>query len=97
MSIFLITSLPLPNRFASPEQQQIKGLNFETIATVHFPPPTWLYNSEYTVLQPQADSDNVTSASFSLNMSIYDQLPNPSDWNDTYFFLYGLVHPYALT
>jgi hypothetical protein len=100
MSIFLITRLPRLNRFASPEQQQIKGLNFETIATVYFPPPTWLYNSEYTSLQPLADSEDTISASFSVNISIYDLLSNPSnshDWDDSYFFLYSLVHPYALT
>src|SRR5882757_5885081 len=72
MSIFFITRLSLPNKFVSSEQQQIKGLNFETIATVHFPLPTWLYHSEYTALQPQADGDNTGSALFSLNLSIYN-------------------------
>jgi hypothetical protein len=37
MSIFSITHLPPPKKFTCPEQQQIKGLNFETIATVYFP------------------------------------------------------------
>jgi hypothetical protein len=38
MSICLITRLPLPTRFASLEQQQFKGLNFETVVSIHFPP-----------------------------------------------------------
>jgi hypothetical protein len=100
MSVILISRLPHLNRFASPEQQQIKGLNFETIATICFPPPAWLYNSEYTSLQPLTDGENAYSALFSLNMSIYDQSNNPAnspDWDDTYFILYGLMHPYALT
>ncbi|OAL42826.1 hypothetical protein IQ07DRAFT_525514 [Pyrenochaeta sp. DS3sAY3a] len=97
MSMFSIARLPLPKKFASPERQQIKGLNFETIATLHFPPPTWLNESEYAALQPQPSDDNAYSALFSLNLSIYDQTIVPSDWDDMCFFLYGLVHPYALT
>ncbi|KAH7394608.1 hypothetical protein BKA66DRAFT_598445 [Pyrenochaeta sp. MPI-SDFR-AT-0127] len=97
MSMFFIARLPLPRKFASPEQQQIKGLNFETITTVHFPPPPWLNESEYAALQPQTNDENAYSALFSLNLSIYDQTIVPSDWDDMYFFLYGLVHPYALT
>jgi hypothetical protein len=30
-------------------------------------------------------------------LSMYDQSFNPSTWDDAYFFLYGQVHPYALT
>jgi hypothetical protein len=97
MSICLITRLPLPTRFASPEQQQFKGLNFETIVSIHFPPPAWLNNTEYTVLRLEQDDDNANSALFSLNLSVYDQLIKPHDWDDMHFFLYGLVHPYALT
>jgi hypothetical protein len=100
MSIFFITRLPLPKKFESPEQQQIKGLNFETIASVYFPPPPWLNNSDYAALQlqPNDDDDNdIHSALFSLNLSIYDQAITPSDWDDADFFLYGQVHPYALT
>jgi hypothetical protein len=87
ISIFLITRLPLPKNFTSPEQQQIKGLNFETIATIYFPPPPWLNNSEYASLQPQPNDDDhdIHSALFSLNLSMYDQSFNPSNWDDTYF------------
>lgn len=97
MGFVVLARLPLPNSFASPEQQQIRGLNYETIATVDFPPPAWLNHSEYTALQATPDDDHAHSALFSLNLSIYDQSIKPQDWDDTYFFLYGLVHPYALT
>lgn len=98
MSIFFIARVPPLNRFASPEEQQFKGLNFETIATVGFPPPPWLYNPEYTTLQPKEDDENIGLAPFSLNLSMYDQaVIDPSNWNDQCFFLYGTVHPYALT
>lgn len=99
MSICLITRLPLPTRFASPEQQQFKGLNFETVVTVQFPPPAWLNNSEYTILRPDQDDDNANSALFSLNLSIYSQSfeLHEQDWKNMDFLLYGLIHPYALT
>jgi hypothetical protein len=97
MSIFFIARFPLPTKFASPERQQIKGLNFGTITTVHFPPPAWLNEAKYAALQPQTNDENAYSALFSLNLSICDQTIIPSDWDDMYFFLYGLVHPYALT
>jgi hypothetical protein len=97
MSIFFMTRLPRLNRFESPEQQQIKGLNFETIVTIRFPPPVWLNDPQYTALQAKENEDDATSALFSLNISVYNPAINPSDWEDMYFFLYGLVHPYALT
>ncbi|OAL42603.1 hypothetical protein IQ07DRAFT_606584 [Pyrenochaeta sp. DS3sAY3a] len=97
MSIFFLARLPLPRKFASPERQQIKDLNFEAITTVHFPPLAWLNDSEYAALQPQTNDDNTYSALFSLNLSIYDQTIVPSAWDDMCFFLYSLVHPYALT
>ena len=68
MSIFFIARVPLFNKFGSPEEQQIKGLNFETIATVYFPPPAWLYNPEYSTLQPKEDDENIGLAPFSLNV-----------------------------
>ncbi|PVH90160.1 hypothetical protein DM02DRAFT_509696, partial [Periconia macrospinosa] len=43
------------------------------------------------------DDDNTNAALFSLSLSIYDQSIQPSDWDDMYSFLYGFVHPYALT
>jgi hypothetical protein len=97
MSIFLIARVPPLNRFGSPEEQQIRGLNFETITTINIPSPSWLDSPEYMALQSTDREDNVGSASFSLNLSIYDQAPDPPEWSDMYFFLYGLVHPYALT
>jgi hypothetical protein len=97
MSIFLIARVPPLTKFRTPEEQQIKGLNFETIATISFPPPSWLYNPKYATLQPKEHDENVGLAPFSLNLSIYDQTPELSDWNDLCFFLYGLVYLYALT
>jgi hypothetical protein len=97
MSIFFMTRLPRLNKFESPEQQQIKGLNFETIATVRLPPPAWLNDPQYTALQAKESDGDTTSVLFSLNISVYDSAINISDWDDMYFFLYGLVHPYALT
>ena len=98
MSIFFIARVPPLTRFGSPEEQQIKGLNFETIASINFPTPAWLQDPEYVALQPKDDDDNLGSAPFSLNLSMYDQaVSDPSNWNDQCFFLYGIVHPYALT
>lgn len=98
MSIFFIARVPPLTRFGSPEEQQIKGLNFETIASVNFPTPAWLHDPAYAALQPKDDDENIGSAPFSLNLSMYDQaVSDPSDWNDQCFFLYGTVHPYALT
>jgi len=57
-----------------------------------------LLNDEHAVLQPKEDDENIGSAPFSLNLSMYDQaVSDPSNWNDQCFFLYGIVHPYALT
>lgn len=98
MSIFFIARVPPLTRFGSTEEQQIKGLNFETIASVNFPTPAWLHDAEYVALQPKEDDDNIGSAPFSLNLSMYDQaVSDPSNWNNQCFFLYGTVHPYALT
>ena len=87
----------LPKRFSSPEQQQIKGLNFETVATIHFPAPAWMNEFEYMTLQPQSDKDGPYWRHFSLNFSLYNQPFNPSDWDDQWFIVYGRLHPYALT
>lgn len=99
MTMMCFTRLQLLKRFSSPEKQQVKGLNYETIISVHIPQPAWINNTEYTALQPQNtdDSDDANCANFSLNLSIYNQTVTPSDWNDMWFFLSGQVHPYALT
>jgi hypothetical protein len=97
MSMMFPVRPQLPKRFASPKQQQIKGLNFETIAAVYFPPPPWMNSSEYAALQPQTDAETANWGYFSLNFSLYNQAFTPSDWEDEWFFMHGRVHPYALT
>ncbi|KAH7394770.1 hypothetical protein BKA66DRAFT_557330 [Pyrenochaeta sp. MPI-SDFR-AT-0127] len=82
MSMFFIARLPLPRKFASPERQQIKGLNFETITTVHFPPPPWLNESEYAALQPQTNDENAYSALFIHPYALTWEI-EPDDSSDT--------------
>ncbi|PVH91582.1 hypothetical protein DM02DRAFT_663845 [Periconia macrospinosa] len=38
------------------------------------------------------DNDDVNCAFFSLNLSIYHQEVNSSDWDDTWFFLSNFEH-----
>lgn len=97
MSMMFLVRPQLPRRFSSSERQQVKGLNFETIAAVRFPLPPWVNDSEYTALQPRVDSEHGDYGLFSLNFSLYGQTFNSSDWEDKWFFMYGRVHPYALT
>lgn len=96
MTMMCFTRLQLPEKFPSPEKQHVKGLNYETVVSVHFPLPAWIKNTEYAALQT-ADDENANCARFSLNLSIYNQAVIPSDWDDMWFFLSGQVHPYALT
>ena len=86
-----------PKRFTRPDQHQIKGLNTESIARVALPPPTWINASEYLSLRSTSEDGSSDCAYFSLNMSLYSQSIVPSEWDQTWFFMYGRVHPYALT
>ena len=100
MSMMFFVRCQCPRRFATVEQQQVKSLNFETIAEIPFPPPTWITNPPYNDLRADLkddDSHDTDMKSFSLNFSMYNQTLTPSDWNDTWFFMYGRVHPYALS
>ena len=97
MSMAFLVRTQVPKRFASSSQHQIKGLNLETIAGVHFPTPDWMAAAEYAALRPDPDDDSSNWRLFSLNLSIYHQAIFPDDWNDKWFFMYGRVHPYALT
>ncbi|OCK91225.1 uncharacterized protein K441DRAFT_730330 [Cenococcum geophilum 1.58] len=81
----------------SSEEQQIKGLNVETIAEILFPPPTWITSPEYWALRANSEHDDSNLAFFSLNLSMYQQTLVASEWEDMWFFMYGRVHPYALT
>jgi hypothetical protein len=96
MSMMFFVRTQLPKRFPSTLQQQIKGLNLETIAGVHFPIPDWMTAPEYLILSDR-DDDSPEWKSFSLNLSIYNQTISPDDWTEKWFFMYGRVHPYALT
>ena len=102
MTMMCFTRLQIPKKFPSPEKQHVKGLNYEVVIPVRFPSPAWTKTTEYAALQPQTynddgDDNDVNCAFFSLNLSIYNQEVIPSDWDDTWFFLSGQVHPYALT
>ncbi len=92
--------LQCPRKFTSPKQYQIKSLNVETIAGIIFTPPTWITNPEYHFLLANSiysSNDNLNWAYFSLNLSMYNQTLDPSEWDNMWFFMYGRVHPYALT
>lgn len=100
MSMMFFARSQCPRKFTSPEQHQIKNLNFETIAGIIFPPPTWITNPEYRFLLADSiysSNDNLNWCYFSLNFSMYNQSLDPSEWDDRWFSMYGRVHPYALT
>ena len=89
-----------PRKFTSPEQYQIKSLNVKAIVGIIFPPPTWTTNQEYHFLLANSiysSNDNLNWAYFSLNLSMYNQMFDPSEWDNMWFSMYGHVHPYALT
>jgi hypothetical protein len=56
----------VPKRFASPEHHQIKGLNVETIAGIHFPSLAWMNSPEYITLRADSDDDDTNWGVFSL-------------------------------
>ena len=95
MSMMFFVYPRAPKRFARQDQHLIKGLNAESIARVALPPPSWITTPDYASLRSEDDSSNY--AYFSLNMSLYSQTIVPSEWDQTWFFMYGRVHPYALT
>ncbi|GJN70083.1 hypothetical protein PLICBS_010177 [Purpureocillium lilacinum] len=86
----------IPSRFAYPDEHLVKGLNAETLAKVDLPSPQWLSTPEYASIL--GDSDSLSpSIFFSLNISLYNQQIDASDWANQLFFMTGRVHPYALT
>jgi hypothetical protein len=95
MSMMFFVQTQIPKKFSSTDDQQIKGLNVETIAAIPFPTPPWMAADEYAALRP--DHGSSIWRQFSLNLSLYTQPIIPSDWEDQWFFMYGRVHPYALT
>jgi len=102
MTMMCFTRLQILKKFPSADKQHVKGLNYEAVIPVRFSSPAWIKTTEYAALQPQTynddgDDNDVSCAFFSLNLSIYNQEVIPSDWDDTWFFLSGQVHPYALT
>lgn len=97
MSMMFFVRTQIPEKFASSLQQQIKGLNYETIAGVHFPKPDWITTPEYAALS-DPDDNSPNWKSFSLNFSRYNSQPiSEDDWSNKWFFMYGRVHPYAMT
>ncbi|EKG12707.1 hypothetical protein MPH_10165 [Macrophomina phaseolina MS6] len=97
MSMMFFVYSRSPRTFARPDQQQIKGLNTETIARITLPTPSWIAGPEYASLRSDPENDSSNGSFFSLNISIYFQTIVPSDWEQMWFFMYGRVHPYALT
>ncbi|EXU94843.1 hypothetical protein X797_012072 [Metarhizium robertsii] len=85
-----------PSRFASPDEHRIKDLNAETIARICLPTPTWLMSPEYAILQ-STGKDSENQIYVSLNIAIYNQQLDPSEWTEQWFFMTGRLHPYALT
>jgi hypothetical protein len=97
MSMMFFVRTQIPKSFSSAHKQQIKGLNFETFAAVPFPTPQWMEADEYAALRPSTDHGSSIWRQFSLNFSLYPQKITETDWEDQWFFMYGRVHPYALT
>lgn len=96
MSMMALVQTGCPSRFASSSEHRIKGLNAETVARICLPTPTWLMNPEYAMLQFGKGTTN-GHIYVSLNIAIYNQQLDPSDWTDQWFFMTGRVHPYVLT
>ncbi|EFY94082.1 hypothetical protein X797_012119 [Metarhizium robertsii] len=96
MSMMALVQTGCPSRFASSIEHRIKGLNTETIARICLPTPPWLMNPEYAALQSGKGNPD-EHIYVSLNVALYNQQLDPSDWTDQWFFMAGRVHPYALT
>jgi hypothetical protein len=97
MSIMCFVRPQCPKKFDSPDKHQIKGLNVEALAEILFPPPAWITDSMYSILQANSENDDPNWGSFSLNMSMYNQILIETEWDNKWFFMYGRVHPYVLT
>ena len=97
MSMMFFTRSQSLRELPSSKEQQIKGLNVETIAEILFPPLTWTASPEYWALRANSEHDDSNLAFFSLNLSMYQQTLVASEWEDMWFFIYGRVHPYVLT
>ncbi|KJZ68129.1 hypothetical protein HIM_12480 [Hirsutella minnesotensis 3608] len=95
MSIMFFVQPDCPVRFACQDEHRVKGLNAEAMARVLLPPPAWLLAKEYAPLRSDPD-DSPASVFFSLNLSIYGQPIDASEWTEEWFFMHGRVHPYAL-
>jgi hypothetical protein len=97
MSMMFFARSRFVKKLASAEEHYIKGLNVVAVTGILFPPPTWISMPEYSSLLACSENDNSNCAYFSLNLSMYNQTLDPSELNDAWFFMYGRVHPYALT
>jgi hypothetical protein len=95
MSMIFFVQTDFVKKFTSPEEHHVKGLNIESVAVVPFPSPKWITFPDYSALR--AENENSDRCFFSLNLSMYDPSIDLSDWNMHWFFMYGRVHPYALT
>ncbi|KJZ67950.1 hypothetical protein HIM_12661 [Hirsutella minnesotensis 3608] len=95
MSMMFFVQPDCPVRFACLDEHRVKGLNPEAMARVLLPPPAWLLATEYAPLRSDPDG-SPTSVFFSLNLSIYGQPIDASEWTEEWFFMHGRVHPYAL-
>jgi len=99
MSMMCFVRPQCPQKFDSPNKHQIKGLNVKALGEIFFPPPTWMTDSNYNYsnLRANSENDDQNWGSFSVNMSMYNQILIETEWDDKWFFMYGRVHPYALT
>jgi len=97
MSMMCFVRSQCPRKLDPPEQCQIKGLNVEAVVEIPIPPSSWLASPEYWDLSLRTNDDDSNCAFFSLNLSMYPPTFDVFEWDDKWFFLYGLVHPYALT
>ncbi|KAH6997044.1 hypothetical protein EDB80DRAFT_620351, partial [Ilyonectria destructans] len=96
MTMFFFIQPGCPQKFPSSDQSYIRGLNSEAISKLYLPAPAWLQRDEFQPLRTHRD-DDCPGVFFSLNLSIYKFDIIPDEWRNTWFFMFGRVHLYALT
>lgn len=96
MTIFCFIQSATPRRFTTNADQHVRGLNAEAFAQMSLPAPDWIQTDIYKPLR-QHQNDNSPGIYFSINLAIYNQATKPDEWADSWFFVNGRVHPYALT
>ena len=93
--LFFIAKVGPRYRFASKEQHFIKGLDNIAPAQVPIPIPDWFVGGDYQGLLDS--NENPQYADISLNINLFSWAPDDAEWEDQWFSMEGLIHPYTLT